>query len=288
MILSEAIRNKLELSLNTGIININPVGGGCINKAYRIFCKDKQVFVKINAAHKFPLLFHKEKNGLLLLSRSGAVNVPGVIAVDEVESNQVLILEWIDKGTPDALFWASFGEQLAALHDNSMPFFGLDEDNFMGSVPQINTPKPCWCQFFIENRLDPVLKKCLAANLLLPIHRDLLGNLYKRLPGIFDDGPSALVHGDLWSGNFLCDAQGRAVLIDPAVYYGHRAVDLGMTRLFGGFDQIFYESYHYHAPLSNNHEEQWEVCNLYPLMIHLLLFGKSYLPAIECVINKYR
>jgi fructosamine-3-kinase len=96
------------------------------------------------------------------------------------------------------------------------------------------------------------------------------------------------VHGDLWSGNFLCDAQSRPVLIDPAVYYGHRAVDIGMTHLFGGFDKRFYEAYQYHAALSNKHEEQWEVCNLYPLMIHLLLFGKSYLAAIEGIMKKYR
>ena len=79
----------------------------------------------------------------------------------------------------------------------------------------------------------------------------------------------------------MCNQNFMPVLIDPAVYFGHRSVDLAMTTLFGGFDKSFYEAYHYHYPFPANYKMQWSVCNLYPLLIHLLLFGKSYLSQIE-------
>jgi len=107
------------------------------------------------------------------------------------------------------------------------------------------------------------------------------------LSNIFATEPPALLHGDLWSGNYLCSATGQPVLIDPAVYYGHRNMDMAMTTLFGGFDALFYESYHYHFPLPANYRQQWEVCNLYPLLIHLNLFGKSYLANILNTIRQY-
>jgi fructosamine-3-kinase len=94
-----------------------------------------------------------------------------------------------------------------------------------------------------------------------------------------------LVHGDLWSGNFICDENHDPVLIDPAVYYGIAAVDLGMTTLFGGFSKEFYEAYAYHAPFPSNYEEQWRIAKLYPLLIHLILFGKSYLGEIEEILE---
>ena len=115
----------------------------------------------------------------------------------------------------------------------------------------------------------------------------MIENLYRQLPNIFAPESPALQHGDLWSGNFLCDDQSMPVLIDPAIYFGHRSIDLGMTTLFGGFERAFYESYHNSYPLAHNHKEQWEVCNLYPLLIHLNLFGKSYLGDIFRTIQRY-
>jgi fructosamine-3-kinase len=106
--------------------------------------------------------------------------------------------------------------------------------------------------------------------------------LYQKLPQFFDDGEKpALLHGDLWSGNYMCSCTGTPLLIDPAVYYGHRCMDLAMTTLFGGFDAAFYEAYQHYFPLPKNYAVQREICNLYPLLIHLLLFGRSYLTSIQ-------
>jgi fructosamine-3-kinase len=123
--------------------------------------------------------------------------------------------------------------------------------------------------------------------LLQARHLNAFENLYQQLKNIFDHEQPALLHGDLWSGNFMCDQDSEPVLIDPAVYFGHRSMDLGMTTLFGGFDKSFYETYSYHLPFPNNYSEQWDICNLYPLLIHLNLFGVGYLGQIERILQSY-
>jgi fructosamine-3-kinase len=157
----------------------------------------------------------------------------------------------------------------------------------MGALVQDNTPSPTWVEFFRERRLEPQVRSAIDAGL---IDRSTLGHfqrLYTRLPDFFPVEPPSLVHGDLWSGNFLCDTAGQPVLIDPAVYFGHRHMDLAMTTLFGGFEPAFYEAYHYHYPLPPHCHRQWEIANLYPLLIHLNLFGSGYKGNILHTIQRF-
>lgn len=269
-------------------LSIQSVSGGSINEAYQLRFNGGKLFCKINSAAKFPQLFLKERNGLALLEQQKVMRAPAVIDCFEYEESQVLLLEWIDEGHRTEHFWKTFGMQLAALHHVSTIDFGLTEDNYMGSVPQHNLLHQEWIPFFIHQRLQPLIKHCSEKNLLTTRHRLQFQSLFVHLPHIFDtEEKPSLLHGDLWSGNFMCSDAGEPVLIDPAVYYGHRSVDLAMSTLFGGFDQAFYDAYHYWFPLPNNHKEQWEVCNLYPLLIHLYLFGSSYLPQIERTILKF-
>jgi protein-ribulosamine 3-kinase len=251
----------------------------------------RQWFCKINDAAPFPGLFAKERDGLAILGAQHIIRVPAVVACETIATTdgtkQVLILEWIEPSVRTEGFWRLFGEQLARLHQVSWDSFGLDDDNYMGALPQCNHPSQGWVDFFIQQRLAPQIR--LAAK------KGLLGNdairqferLYKALPGIFPDTAPSLLHGDLWSGNFLCDREGQPVLIDPAVYFGHPGMDLAMTTLFGGFERGFYESYAYYSPFPANYREQWDICNLYPLLIHLNLFGKSYLGAILDTIQPF-
>ena len=283
---SPALQNAIQQQLSkhftsTGKINFSSVGGGSINKTYRVSSGDKSVFCKINSATKFPQLFKKEQTGLSLIGKAGIITVPAIIDCFEQENQQVLLLEWVREGERTESFWRTFGQQLAELHQQSSSFFGLDEDNYMGSVPQSNRKQHYWTKFFKAERLEPLTKKCFDKNLLTKNHLEAFENLQQKLDEIFETEKPSFVHGDLWSGNFMCNQYSQPVLIDPAVYYGHRSIDLAMTTLFGGFRQPFYEAYHHHFPLPSNYEEQWAVCNLYPLLIHLYLFGNSYLPQIE-------
>jgi protein-ribulosamine 3-kinase len=141
--------------------------------------------------------------------------------------------------------------------------------------------------FFIHHRLVPQIEMAITNSLLSKKETDSFNRLYKKLDTIFNEEKPSLLHGDLWSGNYMSNENSEPVLIDPAVYYGHRSIDLAMTTLFGGFDKTFYTAYHHHFPFPSNYQEQWDICNLYPLLIHLNLFGQSYLQNIIAILRKY-
>lgn len=292
--ISSLLQNRLKtfITESTGVsissFEFTTVGGGSINQTYQASVNKKEkFFCKINSASKFPLMFETEKNGLELLSSRKIIRLPAVVGTFIENDYQVLVLEWIEQGTTSDRFWTLFGEQLAALHSVHCPYAGLHEDNYMGALPQSNHPSPDWIDFFIHRRLEPQIKLAVDKKLLQRKHHKQFQKLYNELPGIFPTGNLCLLHGDLWSGNFLCDHSGMPVLIDPAVYHGHPAIDLAMTTLFGGFDPVFYKAYNHQMPFPPNYRKQWEICNLYPLLIHLNLFGKGYLQSIISTIQYY-
>ncbi|MBS1932826.1 MAG: fructosamine kinase family protein [Bacteroidetes bacterium] len=295
-VIISSLQNILSQKLNTQISSIRfiPVGGGSINETYKIIINENLFFFcKKNSAKKFPSLFIKEKNGLELIAKQKIIRTPEIIICTEIDNYQILILEWIEQGLKTKSFWENFGEQLAALHHVSslggdrQTKFGLYEDNYMGVLHQSNTFSENWIDFFIHQRLEPQIKLASDNNLLSKQFIFHFENLYKALPGIFSKEKSSFLHGDLWSGNFLAAKKNQPVLIDPAVYFGHRSMDLAMTTLFGGFEQPFYEAYNYHSPFPENYKLQWEICNLYPLLIHLNLFGSGYLHDIVSIIRRY-
>jgi len=272
----------------TANISLHATGGGSVNEAYRVRINGRMnYFLKINASSPYNDFFEKEKLGLEYLKKQNTIRLPGVIALYTERNFQLLLLEWVEQSVPSANFWTVFGEQLAALHQISATQFGFETNNYMGALYQSNSFSNHWTDFFIENRLKPQLKIAVEKKLLENKQVFLFEKLYNKLDGIFDQEKPALLHGDLWSGNYLCDENGRPVLIDPAIYYGHRNVDLAMTTLFGRFDPVFYEAYNYHYPLPNNYREQWDICNLYPLLIHLNLFGRTYLSQIDSILKNY-
>lgn len=283
-VLQEKLSQKFGDIIN---LRLQSIGGGSINNTYRISFGNEILFCKINSATKFPHLFSKEKRGLEKLAAQRLIKTPAVVDCFEHVDKQFLLLEWIQQGERTERFWKLLGEQLAALHQVSNETFGLNEDNYMGSVPQQNTQHKIWSEFFFAERLAPLLKKCEEEKQLYKNHLRQFEELQKKLSDLFNEEAPSLLHGDLWSGNFMCDASSAPVLIDPAVYYGHRSMDLAMTTLFGGFRQPFYEAYHYHFPLPSNYEDQWAVCNLYPLLIHLYLFGSNYLSQIEHALGRF-
>lgn len=292
--ISSPLQNTLKsfIAENTGIpvssFSFSAVGGGSINKTYQLLVNKKEkIFCKVNSASRFPQMFEKEKLGLELLAAEKVIRVPKVLGSFLLYNDQVLLLEWIEQGSKDEHFWKIFGGQLAALHMIARENVGLYHDNYMGALTQSNESSTDWIEFFIHQRLDPQVRLALSKKLLESQHQRRFERLYEMLPNIFPAENFSLLHGDLWSGNFLCDELGAPVLIDPAVYNGHRSMDLGMTTLFGGFDPVFYQSYNHIYPFPSNHQQQWSICNLYPLLIHLNLFGKGYLNNIVSILQHY-
>ena len=280
------ITNQTAIQIST--ISFSSVGGGSINQSFKITINKKEkIFCKINSATRFPLMFEKEKRGLELLHSRKVIRVPQVIGTFIDNDHQVLLLEYIDQGIRSEHFWTRFGEQLVALHSVQSNYAGLHEGNYIGALPQSNNTSSSWVDFFIYQRLEPQIAIAVDHKLLELQQQRKFEKLYKVLPEIFPDNKLSLLHGDLWRGNFLCDGSGMPVVFDPAVYYGNPAIDLAMTTLFGGFDSGFYSAYNHLLPFPANHREQWEICNLYPLLVHLNLFGKGYLQSILPVIEYY-
>jgi fructosamine-3-kinase len=283
-----SIYQQLCLRLETNALQLTPLSGGSINNTFQVATANQRFFCKTNSATKFPHLFNQEAAGLRLIEKEGLIRTPAIIDLFEADTHQVLLLEWIEPSSPTITFWKRFGEALALLHVVSHDQFGLENNNYMGAIPQVNTLTTNWPAFFINNRLEPLIQQCYSLKLITAQHVDKFHTLYQLIPSLYDKESPSLLHGDLWSGNFICTTDQQPVLIDPAVYFGHRSIDLGMTTLFGGFDKVFYEAYQHHHPFPANYKEQWAVSNLYPLLIHLLLFGRSYLPAIDRTLNDFQ
>ncbi len=258
-----------------------PVGGGSINDCYRLETTVGPFFVKVNQADMFPDFFAAEADGLRRLHATGAMRVPAIIGVGDEDDDAFLLLEFIEGGIRSVNFWERFGQQMAMLHRNTAPHFGLERDNYIGSMVQTNAPCDSWAEFFITQRLEPLVKKAREQGRLGDGDVLRFERLFLHLPALFPQEPPALLHGDLWHGNFLCDANSAPVLIDPAVHYGHREMDLAMSRLFGGFDEEFYSAYDEAWPLASGWQERVDLCNLYPLLVHAILFGGGYAQQVK-------
>lgn len=261
--------------------------GGSINTCCKLNYANRDIFVKWNSSTAFPGMFVAEAKGLKLLSQHDNIGTPNIIGLGEASNLSFIMLSFINDGNKNHAFWNLFGTQLAALHQNSSNYFGLDHHNYIGSLPQNNTQYGEWISFFIEMRLEPQLRYARSHNNIDGATSAAFGKLFNKLDRYFPVEPPALLHGDLWSGNFLCNEHGHPILIDPAVYYGHREMDLAMTKLFGGFSNTFYEAYERAFPLDKQWKERIDLCNLYPLMVHVNLFGGAYVSQVKSVLKYF-
>ena len=270
------------------VTRYEPVHGGDINRSYCLHGTGIKYFLKLNDADRYPGMFEKEAGGLAALRSNPGIFVPQVIACGSVKEEQFLLLEWIEKGIPAIDHREKFGTSLAAMHRHPQPFFGWKENNFIGSLPQDNTAHTSWHTFFTECRVMPLVKKLSDAGSFSLKDVQAAELFCKEIISIFPDEPPALLHGDLWAGNYMIASSGYAALYDPAVYYGHREMEIGMTKLFGGFDPRFYEAYHEVYPLEKNWRQRISLTQLYPILVHALLFGAHYATSAREIIRQFR
>ena len=252
------------------------MGGGSISSSYKaILAGGESVFVKVSPQQRD--MFLKEANGLRQLTKSNAIKIPKVLSVNE----EILVLEILPAISPSnrKKFFETFGAQFAQLHRTSSSSFGYTEDNYIGSTPQQNTPcSSSWREFFLSRRLQYQFSLAERNGYADGRLRRSFATLERQIEDLIpEDGePPALLHGDLWGGNFLCVEGDVPVIIDPAVYYGHREADLAMTLLFGGFGDSFYDAYNEAYPLKPGWQRRMELYKLYHLFNHLNLFGEGY------------
>ena len=247
----------------------------------------KNYFLKKGVASR---MYRCEANGLRELALSGTISVVNAVAVGE----NFVLTRYVERGSMKADFFEDFGRSLARMHRYTASSFGFYEDNFIGANPQLNCAEGCertdWTAFYFQKRLLFQFRLAERNGYVTSGIRSDFSALEHRLPELLrgSEEPPCLLHGDLWNGNFLCGSSGKVVLIDPAVYYGHREAELAMTRLFGGFPDSFYQAYRQEYPLPEGWEYRENLYRLYHLLNHLNLFGKSYLPEVEVILRGYR
>lgn len=253
-----------------------------------------------------PGLLAVEARGLRALAGAGA-RVPAVLRAEE----DLLEIEWVeDVGRATPQTEEAFGRELAAVHrDSRLPeseadFFGAVDGHphrpassdgspvraWLGAAEIDLTPSPTWAESWVVRRIVPLAEQAAAAGKAPPRVRDLAGRLAELTDGygpdspnthpgaavLGPDEPSSLVHGDLWAGNRLIDAEGRSWLIDPCAHRGHREVDLAMMALFGGFGAEAWQAYDAALPLADGWRERVLAYQAVPLLVHAVLFGGGY------------
>lgn len=259
------------------------LSGGSINRVLLVDTSEGKRVLKLNSASSFPGMFQAEKEGLDELKTSGTVNVPEAFSVGETLGTAYLMMEYIKEGPQKPHFWNRFAEDLAALHKTTSPAFGFPSQNYIGSLPQYNEERLSAAEFYIEQRLEPQLKMAREKGFSFDNPEVFFTNISRVIP----QEPASLIHGDLWSGNYLVNEQGLPCLIDPAVSYGPREMDLAMMKLFGGFPERVFSEYQSFFPLEPGFEDRVPIWQLYYLLVHLNIFGSSYLPSVKKILTRF-
>lgn len=288
--LSKQLQDKInrvfeeEFRSELPVENLKPVVGGSINNCFYLEHEGHPWFIKINRSGHCPGMFEKEFNGLRLLHDKG-IRVPAPQFFYADSEDQFLLMEWLEPGR-SVEFMQEIGFMLSALHKIKSENFGLHEDNYIGRLQQVNSPRSDWKDFFSEIRIEPLFKSAFDKGVFGSPQRKNLDRLFIAFDNVIPHCRPTLLHGDLWHGNVYCGKSG-AYLVDPAVYFGHPEMDLAMTKLFGGFDKRFYESYGTLIAVEKGWEARAPIHNLYPLLVHLELFGIGYAADIKQTLSKF-
>lgn len=287
--MTAGLEDAVSQALGAAVESLRPIGGGDINEAFQArLAGGRTVFVKTNP--RAPrAMFPTEARGLAWLDEAEAIRIPKVLAVSTEDGDETpfLALEMIEPGRRVSGFDEELGRGLAALHRFGAPSFGLDFDNFIGRLPQSNAPSDDWPTFYRERRLAPQLRLAADRGLASKRMRRGLDELFAKLEAIVGDPePPARLHGDLWGGNLHVDETGHPCLIDPAPYGGHREVDLAMMQLFGGFGSAVFDAYDEAFPLQPGWRDRVPLYQLYPLLVHVNLFGSGYVGSVERALDE--
>lgn len=265
------------------IVNKKQASGGDINQTFYLISDKTKYVVKINSVD-YPTMFEQESNGLNILSKSEAFVVPKVITLGLFEQYRYLILEFIEMSQQGSI--QKFATALATLHCRSHSKFGLEENNYIGTTPQNNSSSKDWGEFFCEHRL------AFQLNLLAPKSSNV--RIFDRSEQLLNVLPAflnrhrpkpALVHGDLWQGNYTYTETGKPVIYDPACYYADHEVDLAMLELFGNPGSEFFEGYKEIKTIKSGYSIRKKIYNLYHILNHANMFGGSYIQQSEQLID---
>ncbi|WP_372937141.1 fructosamine kinase family protein [Seonamhaeicola sp.] len=278
-------KTHIEDLISEKIQSIKPVSGGDISEAFVITTAKQKYFLKTNTSNKLSM-FKEEVNGLNAIAKTKTIATPKVYQYGIFNNKSYVLMAWIETKTPTSNDFKNLATQLANLHKSTTNCFGFENNNFIGSLTQSNKKHQNWTNFYVEERLQPQLNLAKSKKLLNPVEIPSTDQLKNSLKTLFTNVKPSLIHGDLWSGNYIIASNGTPYLIDPAVYYGHNEVDIAMTKLFGGFSNHFYNAYFDIFPTDSHTYQRIEIYQLYYLLVHLNLFGSSYYGSVKSILKK--
>ncbi|MBO3116058.1 fructosamine kinase family protein [Winogradskyella sp. DF17] len=283
----EVLVSHIESIINTSIINSSHLSGGDTASVLKLDTVYKSYVLKYSPRTIAQDMFKAEVNGIRLIAKTNTIATPLVLDCGTQQGMAYILMEYVASKPASKNDYAKLGSQLAKLHNYTGEDYGLASDNFIGSLSQKNNFTDDWIEFYGTYRLEFQLKMAYNNRLLKASEIPSSLNIKSVLKIFCDDIKPSLLHGDLWSGNFLISEDNTPYLIDPAAYYGHSEVDIAMSKLFGGFNSSFYESYHEHYPVTKFFNERIDVYQLYYLLVHLNLFGSSYYGAVKRILRAY-
>ncbi|MBB5173649.1 fructosamine kinase family protein [Texcoconibacillus texcoconensis] len=268
--------------------SIKNISGGDINDAYFVKSEKQEYFIKLNQGVSEDF-FQIEQEGLERLSQVDNVNTPKPygIWVDETTSIQSFVMEWIQgellSNTVDQL-----ANSVASLHSEKSSQYGYPTDTFIGEIRQENGLWDDWVEYLNQCRYQRQLDIAIEKGKMPKNRQQKLEALIENMDNYIPRKPDAvLLHGDLWSGNWLNGSDGQVYLIDPSVFYGDREFELAFTELFGGFPQRFYDVYRDYHPLSKGYEDKKGIYQLFYLLVHLNVFGEMYGKQVDRLLDRY-
>jgi len=296
MTVPSVVRDALTEATGFDVKRATSVGGGRSSTA-RLETKGGDFFAKWATGPNAETFVPESKGLRALRQRASGLVIPESVAASPAANGApgFLVTPWIETSSAPANHAKALGEGLAALHQadgeealrKGQERYGFADDNFIGAMPQVNTWERSWPAFFRACRLEPQARWAHERGHWQKRWDGPFERVIKALPELLPDTPfPSLVHGDLWGGNVLPLPDGGAALIDPAVYIGHREVDLAMTELFGRFDDAFYDAYGAAWPLDEGYTARRPIYNLYHLINHLNIFGAGYARSVEQALTR--
>lgn len=279
--------NVIESHVKSKISSTEILGGGDTGFSFQLNCdNNKSYFFKYLINDTASENIRSEVHSLEKLKATKTCSIPEIQTVFELASKSGLLLEWVPRKIPETKDLENFGREVARLHQNSNETFGWDHDNFISILKQNNNKHKTWTEFYLTERIEPLLKQGVDQGILTSTLISSLSNLEQRLIDELPLEKPSLLHGDMWSGNFIVAKNSQTYLIDPSCYYGHREMDLAMSLLFGSFSRPFYVAYQEFFPLKKGFESRIEIHQLYPLLVHAVLFQGHYIKKVVEILQK--
>ena len=280
------VAQGVEAALGERLTSTRPMGGGCVGEVYRAALSDSSTVVakvdRTGGEASLPL----EGYMLQYLADHSSLPVPEVYHA----SGELLLMEYVEGGGGlSPAVERDAAELLAELHGVTAPEFGHERHTLIGGLHQPNPQTDSWVEFFREQRLLYMAREAYSAGRLPDEELRRIDRLAGRLDEyIAEPDAASLIHGDVWGGNVVSGSGGIAAFLDPAIYHADPEIELAFITLFGTFGEGFFERYGEIRPAEDGFfEYRRDLYNLYPLLVHVRLFGGGYLGAVQSTLKRF-